>query len=182
MKHTTLALSVGILLSACGGSSSVDNAPSQNIPAVGAAQAQPSLVQPDTAVPVESTTVADTSSLVVASDFDFSTARTVDVDFDLEQARGQAASVSICTDFDPQGDVFDVNYDSCTVRGPMLNGVFQHSMEVTNDISSVAGVVWFQDQSIEPMMQVFPVVAGSTQSSKDRSVLSNSGNRSIVWR
>jgi len=130
----------------------------------------------------QTTTAADSKSLSVSNSFSFATARTVDVDFDLEQARNQVASVSICTSFDPLGGAFDVDYDSCTVQGQMVNGVFHHSMEVTNDIESVAGVVWFQDNSIPPLMQVFSVAHTSSHATRDRTVLSIGTGPKIVWR
>jgi len=125
----------------------------------------------------------DSQSLSVSNTFSFDTSRTVDVDFDLEQARNQLASVSICTSFDPEGGAFGVDYDSCTVHGQMVDGVFNHSMEVTNDIESVAGVVWFQNSSMQPLMQVFTVPHDDTTGSmKDRTVMSVSLVRKIVWR
>ena len=227
MKHTLVALTVGMLVSACGDSTYVgttapadsaltdstltDSTPpdsaltdsnltnstppdstltdstltnstltdstltdsKQTVPAIAAAEADPN----------SETVLSDTQSLNVSSSFDFTTARTVVVDFDLDQARGENASVSICTEFNPLGDAYDVNYDSCTVRGPMDNGYFQHSMYVTNDIDAVAGVVWFLDSTREPLMQVFPVTSATTaQSSKDRSVLSTDSTPRIVWR
>jgi len=195
MKNTILVVSIGIGLSACGGESSSFDAPLANAPSspdIGAA-IDATNNAPDTSIIAEVTdsvvdevlpeVATDSQSLSVSNTFSFDTSRTVDVDFDLEQARNQMASVSICTSFDPEGGAFGVDYDSCTVHGQMVDGVFNHSMEVTNDIESVAGVVWFQNSSIQPLMQVFTVSHGdTTASTKDRSVMSVSHAPTIVWR
>ena len=208
MKNTVLIIAIGIALTACGGeaelnSAQVDNGSTDETLEIGAAN-EPSVV---TAEPVETTdqtteaentdavatnevvepaVAADSESLSVSNTFSFATARTVDVDFDLEEARNHTASVSICTSFEPEGGVFGVDYDSCAVQGEMVNGVFHHSMEVTNDVESVAGVVWFQNNALPPMMQVFSVAHDTAQAAgltaKDRTVSSSGGAQRIVWR
>ena len=122
--------------------------------------------------------VVDTQSLLVADDFAFDTARRIDIDFDLESARNTEASVSICTTYTQDDLGYDVNYDSCTVQSAMSNGVFNHSMEVTNEYTSVIAVVWFQNPTLQPIHQEF-TVAGPVN---DRSVNSVDGRRVIVWR
>ena len=201
MKKTILVAATGIVLSACGGGSNVGGttAPTglaTNTPEIGAAiNASPDTSDntvtqaTDSSSPDENTTlsnidavVKNSQSLEVSDTFAFDTARTVDVDFDLEQARDHQASVSICTTFDPLGGPFDVDYDSCTVQGQMINGMFHHSMEVTNDIDSVAAVVWFQDNSMQPMMQIFPVEHQTTESPSKKTVMSAASTPRIVWR
>lgn len=195
MKNTILVVSIGIALSACGGENGSPGAPLTNTPSppdIGAAidaanNASDTSTMTEATVPVidevlpEVTT--DSQSLSVSNTFSFDTSRTVDVDFNLEQARNQLASVSICSSFDPEGGAFGVDYDSCTVHGQMIDGVFNHAMEVTNDIESVAAVVWFQNSSMQPIMQTFTVAHDdSTGSMKDRSVMSVSDAPKIVWR
>lgn len=124
----------------------------------------------------------DTKTLEVANDFAFDTARTIDIDFDLESARDTHASVSICTKYMQDGSAFDVDYDSCTVQAPMINGVFSHSMEVTNQFDSVIAVVWFKDSTISPLHREFTIdpplaVAGA------RGIRAASDQRRvIVWK
>ncbi len=125
--------------------------------------------------------VADTKSLDVASDFDFDTARGIDIEFDLESARGMEASVSICTSYDVDGDAYDVDYESCAVRGPMLDGVFSHSMEITNEFDSVVAVVWFQDSTMVPLHREFSI-EDSVAASGARGIRAANGQRRvIVW-
>ena len=158
-KTLLLAVPFLALLQACGGSSD-EAAGSSGTPLLGAALA---------ANPI------DSSALVVDQSFDFPTARTIDIEFDIDSAAEQAASVSICTVFDAAGDAFDVNYDSCTVQGELVAGQFFHSMEVTNDITSVAGVVWFDDAARDPMMQVFSVSLQARSKGQ-------SSPQKIIWR
>ena len=122
--------------------------------------------------------VYNTKSLIVADDFTFDTAQSIDIDFDLESARNNEASVSICTAYNTDDQGYDVDYDSCTVHGNLLNGMFTHSMEVTNEFATVIAVVWFQDSGIDPIHREFTVGGSST----DRSVKSVDGRKVIVWR
>ena len=135
---------------------------------------------PAVAAPVAS--AADTNSLTVSEEFAFDTARVIDIDFDIEAARGQEASVSICTKYAQDGDAFDVDYTSCAVRGPMEDGVFSHSMEITNEFDSVIAVVWFQDSSLAPLHQIF-TVDGPVASADSRGIRkAGDRNRVIVWK
>lgn len=126
-------------------------------------------------------TVADTKSLEVASDFDFDTARSIDIEFDLESARGMEASVSICTSYDVDGDAYDVDYESCAVRGPMLDGVFNHSMEITNEFDSVVAVVWFQDSTMVPLHREFSIDDTVAVAGVRGIRAANGQRRVIVW-
>jgi len=201
MKNTVIAVAIGLSLSACGGESKFGR--SQTVNETEADQldigaATDTQVDTDQMTEVEDTEAptplnevvpviaTNSEDLSVSKTFSFETARTVDIDFDLELARNELSSVSICTSFDPNGDAYGVDYDSCTVQGQMIDGIFHHSMEVTNDITSVAGIVWFQDSSRAPLMQIFPVVQHTEQTTsrslKDRGVMSSNRVPKIVWR
>jgi hypothetical protein len=122
--------------------------------------------------------VFDTKALLVADDFAFDTAQRIDIDFDLESARNTEASVSICTTYAQDDIGYDINYDTCTVQSAMINGVFSHSMEVTNEYTSVIAVVWFQNPELSPIHREF-TVSGPVD---ERTVKSVDGRRIIVWR
>lgn len=180
LKRLSLsALSVWVL-TACSGT--------ENEPNIGAAMSAvggpiPTTVSVDSPPPpvdtVEPIEVVDTKSLIVADDFAFETAQHINVDFDLEDARGTTASVSICTGYSRiLTNEYDINYDSCTVRGTMSDGVFQHQMDVTNEYSEVVAVVWFDDQSITPVYREFSI-RDETSQRTPRSVM---GEKVIVWR
>lgn len=155
-------LSMAIFLTACGGASSEnenaikDQAPSQ----LGAALPDPT----------------NTTSLEVEQSFGFATARTIDIDFDIAAVRQKDATVTICTEFEPAGENFDVNFDSCSVSGLLVDGVFNHSMELTNDRDSVVAVVLFQDASIAPMFKEFTI------DDSQRIKLGGDMNSVIVWQ
>lgn len=165
-----LALSLALVLTGCGSEEAA--------PEMAAAQA----AAPAGNTPVATAESTDTKTLEVAHDFAFDTARTIDIDFDLESARDTHASVSICTEYAQDGDAFDVNYDSCTVQAPMTDGVFSHSMEVTNEFDSVMAVVWFKDSTIAPLHREFTIdpplaVVGA------RGIRAVTGQRRvIVWK
>ncbi len=178
MKRKTVAIMMSALLAACGGGSGgsgdanspdVTQVPDTQVPDIPATDIQ--VPEIGAALPA----VVDTATLQVDQNFSFDTARTIDIEFDIEEARGKKASVSICTGYDAEGDAFDVDYDSCNVRGEMNDGVFSHSMQVTNEFDSVVGVVWFQDSAMPPLYQEFHV---------DDTMRMKGGEmqRTIVWR
>lgn len=177
--RTSIALSLIAVLSACSSESS------DTTPAVGAALPEPVATDTDTGAASEPAPVVlatDTNTLSVSEEFSFDTARTIDIDFDLEQGRGQDASVSICTSYAQDGDAFDVDYTSCAVRGPMVNGVFSHSMEITNEFDSVIAVVWFQDATIEPLHQIFTIDEPVAMADSRGIRASTNQRRVIVWK
>jgi len=162
MKKLFITTSMTLMLSACGGSpDSTVNSGAENglAPLTGAALPDP----------------VDTKSLVVSEDFAFDTARTIMINFDIPEAAGKDASVSICTKYTAI-DPFEVDYSSCPVKTAMADGQFNHSMEVTNAYDSVIAVVWFTDESQDPIAREFTVEQGATARSK------NSGQfQTIVW-
>lgn len=180
--RTSIALSLIATLSACSSESS------DTAPAVGAALPAPvatdtETIDPGSAItPAPAVLATDTNTLSVSEEFSFDTARTIDIDFDLEQARGQDASVSICTSYGQDGDAFDVDYSSCAVRGPMLDGVFNHSMEITNEFDSVIAVVWFQESSIEPLHRVFTIDQPVAMAGSRGIRAASDQSRIIVWK
>ena len=101
MKNSLLISPVVLslaVLTGCGGGES--DAPSMGaaMSAIGGSVTAPGVVENTTdeqnELPLE---VYHTKSLMVADDFAFDTAQSIDIDFDLEIARTNEASVSICT-------------------------------------------------------------------------------------
>ncbi len=161
------------------GSDNGQNDPLQTAAAMPATETTPATTETVTGE-VDLTDVSDTRTLSVAKEFSFDTAQTIDIAFDLESARDTDASVSICTDYTQDGDAYDIDYESCTVRGPMYDGVFSHSMEVTNEFSSVVAVVWFLDPTMPPMYREFSI--DTPLASAERSVKSVNQRRVIAWK
>lgn len=163
MKKLLITTSIALALSACGGGSddTVSQTPATGEePIVGAALPEP----------------VNTDSLVVENDFSFNTARSINIEFDIEEARGKDASVSICTEYTAV-NAYDVDYSSCPVKASMIDGEFSHSMEVTNAYDSVVAVVWFNDASMDPIAQEFSVDQGATARSKYAGQV-----QTIVWK
>jgi len=159
MKRLLTTISLSLALVGCGGGSSSPDA-GTNAPQVGAALPE----------------AVDTASLEVDQDFSFATARTVLIEFDIESARETDADVSICTDFEPMGEVYDIDFNSCTVNGKLDEGMFSHSMEVTNDKASVIGVILFQDPQMAPIYKEFLV------DNNQRMRGDGTEERVIVWK
>lgn len=179
MKRIMTIASISVLLSACGGSGGSGENPGSALVVPEVEDLATTVDTADLGLPELGAALAgpvDTSDLNVSEEFAFNTARTIDIDFDLQNARDKPASVSICTGYEPEGDAFDVDYASCGVQGEMADGVFSHQMEVTNEFDSVMGVVWFRDASMQPMYQEFHV-DDVTRVKGDGSL-----QRSIVWR
>jgi len=162
MKNILGVVSMAVLLSACGGSGTQtsDNGSSGGSDNLLLGAAFPDAVNTDT--------------LVVDRDFGFKTSRTIDISFDIEDARTEDATVSICTEYETVDVEFDINFDSCTVNGVLQSGVFEHSMEVTIDKSSVVAAVFFQNAEKAPLFSEFTV----NESLRSKGVGST---QTIVW-
>lgn len=150
MRTLITTVLVASALSACGGGVS---SPDQ-------AAAQPEVLQN----PYEESTLAysaqevamqenETAQLTVAPEFDFATADTVQISLDFPEARNDQATVLICTDYALEQGGYEVNYDSCAMRAPLLNGRIDHQMKVVNRHESVLGVVWFAQPGTDPLYQ-----------------------------
>jgi len=128
--------------------------------------------EPDAAAAIPEAVATDT--LVVDQSFSFNTSRMIDIAFDIESARNEEATVTICTEYFNNQEGFDINYDSCPVKGTLVGGVFNHSMEVTNAYDSVVAAVWFQSSQIQPIFREFTVAQSNRRKGPNRPV--------IVWR
>lgn len=154
MKRVITVAAISAILSACGGSGT-----QTTDPGLGAAVAP---------------SPTNTSDLRVDQGFNFASSRSINIDFDIAEATLSDASLSICTEYNPNGGAYDVDYESCTVNGDLQDGKFNHVMDVTNEFDSVVAVVWFQDPSNEPLFKEFFVNDSTTRSKQ--------GKPTLVWR
>lgn len=161
MKNLITISSLALLLAACGGAGTGDTADGSG----------PSGENPGT-VP----TLEYTADLRSSADFNFDTSRAIAIDFDVEQARTSPGLMSVCTQYTETDGEFDVDYGSCTVQSPLEGGVYSGTMDVTNDIDSVVGVVWFKDPDIAPIYKVFTLEVGAKVARR------GGGPQAIVWR
>jgi len=162
MRNLITLASLTLLLTACGGGPGVDadvsdsNTENQN--------------------PIATPELEYTADLKSSVDFDFSSSRSIAIDFDVAAATSSPGHVSLCTRYNKADDSFDIDYDSCTVKAPLINGIYSGKMDVTNDINSVIGVVWFKDESISPVYKEFSLEVGAKLARRGE------GGQSIVWR
>lgn len=183
MKNLMILASLTLLLTACGGgpgdgtatdtSSGTDTSDAipGTTPDSGEAGTGPQGQTPDTAPAVE-----NTSELKSSADFNFDTSRSIAIDFDVLQARTSPGLMSLCTKYTEANGEYDIDYDSCTVQSPLVDGVYSGKMDVTNDINSIVGVVWFKDPDIAPVYKEFSLEVGAKVARR------GAGPQAIVWR
>lgn len=164
MKNIMTVASIALLLVACGGSPEDDQASNSSTDSGSQGQT------PDTEI------LEYTADLKASADFNFETSRAIAIDFDVPAARVTEGLMSLCTDYTESGGQYDINYDSCTVQSPLQEGVYSGQMQVTNDIDSVIGVVWFKDPDFAPVYKEFSLEVGATVARR------GSGPQAIVWR
>lgn len=160
MKNLITMVSLTLLLAACGGGGD-----SETETPIAATPEIPPVVE-----------LENTEDLESSADFDFATSRSIAIDFDVAQARTSQGLMSVCTEYSKVDDIYDINYDSCTLQAPLVDGVYSGQMEVTNDISKVAGVVWFKDPAISPVYKEFELELGARLASR------GVGAQTLVWR
>ena len=166
MKNLITLASLTLLLTACGGGPGDGSSSSDS-----GSNSGPVAETPDTTPELE-----NTADLRSSADFDFSTSRAIAIDFDVVQARTSPGLMSLCTKYTELGGAYDVDYGSCTVQSPLVDGVYSGSMDVTNDVDSVIGVVWFKDPDIQPVYKEFMLEVGAKVARR------GAGPQAIVWR
>ena len=168
MKSLMTLASLTLLLTACGAGNTSSDPSSTGAPAP---VTGPTGQSSDTAPAVEHTV-----DLRSSTDFNFSSSRAMAIAFDAADATTSAGMLSFCTVYTRSGDSFDIDYDSCAVQASLVNGVYSGSMKLTNDKSSVVGVVWFKDKAIPSVYKEFSLEVGV------KLVRRGAGPQSIVWR
>ncbi len=171
MKNLITLASLTLLLTACGGGPGVDGDSSSSGGSETVVGTGPEGQNPDTAPVLE-----NTAELRSSADFNFSSSRAIAIDFDVAAAITSPGLMSLCTKYTKTDDSFDVDYNSCTVQAPLVDGVYSGKMDVTNDINSVIGVVWFKDETVAPVYKEFSLEVGAKLARR------GAGTQSIVWR
>lgn len=165
MKKHTLALTcIAGLLTGCGGGGSisgslVDQLGSEEAQAPVAAAAEPEAANPAPYVEAAvnngdafaTVPESETSQIVTTANFLFDTAKSVNLQINLSGAEGTQSSLSLCTDYEVTETGYSVNYNSCPVKASMVNGQFEHQVELMNQYDSAIAVIWFPNQEFEPM-------------------------------
>ena len=175
MKNLITLASLTLLLTACGGGpggdSSVAAGSTASVATVTDTGTGPQGQNPDSSPVLE-----NTAELKSSADFNFSSSRSIAIDFDVAAATTSQGMLSLCTKYSKSGDSFDIDYDSCAVQASLNNGVYSSKMNITNDINSVVGVVWFADSSIAPIYKEFSLDVGAKLARR------GGGAQAIVWR
>lgn len=170
MKRTLTAILVSCVLSACGGGSEYPT--DTGTPNLGAAGPTDTTDTDNTELPPEPVATApyeqstldysaqqaaeqsnQTGQIAVSAEFDFRTSQNVSVLLDFPEARGQRATVLICTDYSGSGNSYNVDYNSCLVRAPLVDGRLAHDMQVLTRYDKALGVVWFAEPGNGPLYQ-----------------------------
>jgi len=102
--------------------------------------------------------VPDTSTarLQVMDDFTFNTSHRTTVEMWVPEAVNVSAEATFCTDYQLiEGGGYEVNYNSCVLQVPLENGALNEELNLVNEHQSVLGIVWFQDQALQPVYQEF---------------------------
>ncbi|WML91621.1 hypothetical protein RCF98_04600 [Thiothrix lacustris] len=170
MKKIITVVSLMVLLTGCGGGGGT----------VAGTSTSDTTIASNTTAPLESNTQAtSTAAIIAAPEFDFASARTIDIQFDVPEARTTEGMLSLCTKYSSESDgTFNINYDSCLVQATLVNGLYQSQMELTNDVNSVIGVIWFADPDLAPVYKEFTLAA--TAGASARSANANT-HPTIVW-
>ncbi len=172
MKNLITLASLTLLLTACGGGPGGDSSASASSTGISTVTGTgPEGQNPDTAPVLE-----NTAELRSNADFDFSSSRAIAIDFDVAAATTSQGMMSLCTKYTKTGETYDVDYNSCAVQAPLVNGVYSGKMDITNDIDSVVGVVWFADETMAPVYKEFSLEVGAKLARR------GAGAQSIVWR
>lgn len=79
----------------------------------------------------------------------------VNLNFNIEAARGTEGYLSLCTDYLINNNQYDINYDSCKLSTSLENGHYNSSIKLKDNVQSIIGVVLFDDISIEPIYKEF---------------------------
>lgn len=107
---------------------------------------------------------AATAELNAAPSFDFQTQWEMAVDFNIAAARDKDGFLSICSSYEFDGEsAYDVDFDSCAVRASISNGVFQNTINVTNDVEQLLAVIWFAEEFQPPLYSEFQLSNGQQQ-------------------
>ncbi|MCK5726163.1 MAG: hypothetical protein KAH22_04970 [Thiotrichaceae bacterium] len=81
---------------------------------------------------------------------------TLDLNFDIQAAKGVDGHLSLCTDYIVNNNSeYDINYESCKLNTVLANGHYNSSIKLNNDVNSLIGVVLFDDISIAPIYKEF---------------------------
>lgn len=144
MKILSLALMAPLIilvLTGCGGGggSSDDAAPVATIvqPETQEATQTTNQTAGETTVPIEKT-----SDLTASEMFSFTSSSQISVNLDLEAYASADAYLTICSKFSTTEKATDIDYGSCLLQAPLLDGRYQGELSLPNDIDKLIIAIW----------------------------------------
>ncbi|MEM7003920.1 MAG: hypothetical protein AAF529_24250 [Pseudomonadota bacterium] len=102
-----------------------------------------------------------TQDLVIDADFDIQSSWEMAIDFDIPTS-GEAY-LSVCKEFTTTPTGYEINFDSCLVRAPVTNGVYDGSVVVTNEVTRVIGALYFFNEVTQPLYREFRLINGQAE-------------------
>jgi len=160
LTYTTCS-ALALLVAACG-SPSVEGEAGPNLAAALPNQSESAQGTPYVAISDEElgwradVPETATANLQVEDSFDFATSRNAQVDMNVPAAASVEAEATFCTNYTKlPDDTYEVDYNSCVLQAPLNGGVLSEQISLVNQHASVLAVVWFQDESMQPMYQEF---------------------------
>ena len=104
-----------------------------------------------------------TSELSSDPYFTFKTSHSIMLDFSWSAMGQQRSYLSICQEAteNPDGS-WSIDYESCLLRAPVTDGVFQGEIEITNDRTVLYAELWSYDATTPPLRMKF-TTANSAQ-------------------
>lgn len=142
----TALITACFAIAACGGGGgggSTEQPASQTSP--------PTSTQPPVTQPVPKST----KDLVASANFDMQSTWAMTVTIELAtQADG---FLSLCTDYAPDGDAFDINFGSCILRTNLKDGRFSGKVTLSSAVERLIAVLYYFDENSTPQYQEFAI-------------------------
>ena len=133
-----LFLFLACLLTACGGGSGEDAAPSST----SHPPAEDNINQPEQSQDSETVLPASsTFDLLAKQDFTFRSTLSLDIDIDIDQLRGERAYVNICHLKNNGSN----DYNNCVLKAPLKNGQLNIQLSIGSDIDALSMQIWRYD-------------------------------------
>ena len=96
--------------------------------------------------------------LEAPENFVFDTDFELIVDIDIASRTTERAYFSLCKDFTRTDDFIKVDYDSCMIRTPLVEGRYYDQIEISYEVTELVLAVWFYDENKDPEIYIQPTI------------------------
>ena len=76
----------------------------------------------------------------------------VNIDVDISARSTAKAYISICDNTDAQGDISQLDFDKCLLKGSLEQGVGEFELRVANHFEELIAVIWIMENDREPLI------------------------------